>query len=71
MQLNRAGFFLPCEAEDAALLSQGKDDNEAGREKDKLDSANLSNREYNIGNNEKRLYVTTYRLVKKKERIKY
>jgi len=26
-----AEFFSPCEAEDAALLTQGKDDNEAGR----------------------------------------
>ena len=29
------GFFSPCEAEDAALLAQGKDDNETGWEKDK------------------------------------
>jgi hypothetical protein len=42
-----AGFFSPCEAEDAALLTQGKDDNEAGREKDKQETANISDREYN------------------------
>jgi len=41
-----AGFFPPCEAEDAALLPQGKDDNEAGRKKDKQETANLSAREY-------------------------
>ncbi|MDR0491278.1 MAG: hypothetical protein LBH28_08565, partial [Oscillospiraceae bacterium] len=39
--------FPPCEAEDAALLTQGKDDNEAGRKKDKQETANLSDREYN------------------------
>jgi hypothetical protein len=29
------------------LLTQGKDDNEAGRKKDKQETANLSDREYN------------------------
>jgi hypothetical protein len=28
------------------LLTQGKDDNEAGRKKDKQETANLSDREY-------------------------
>jgi len=42
-----AGFFSPCKAEDAALLSQGKDDNEAGRKKDKQETANIYDREYN------------------------
>jgi hypothetical protein len=30
------------------LLTQGKDDNEAGRKKDKQETANLSDREYNL-----------------------
>ena len=46
MQNYCAGFFSSCEAEDAALLTQGKDDNEAGREKDKQETANISDREY-------------------------
>ncbi|MCL2248715.1 MAG: hypothetical protein FWC13_05555 [Oscillospiraceae bacterium] len=40
------GFFSPCEAEDAALLTQGKDDNEAGWKKDKQETANIYDREY-------------------------
>jgi len=32
------------------LLTQGKDDNEAGRKKDKPETANLSAREYNYRN---------------------
>ena len=28
------------------MLTQGKDDNEAGREKDKQETANISDREY-------------------------
>ena len=42
------GFFSPCEAEDAALLTQGKDDNEAGQKKDKQETANLFDHEYNL-----------------------
>ena len=40
--------MLPGKAEDAALLTQGKDDNEAGRKKDKQDTVNTIAREYII-----------------------
>ena len=46
MQNYCAGIIPPCEAEDAALLTQGKDDNEAGWEIDKQETANLSDCEY-------------------------
>jgi len=49
LQIDCAGFFSPCEAEDAALLTQGKDDNEAGRKKDKQDTVNIIAREYKYG----------------------
>jgi hypothetical protein len=39
-------FFSSCEAEDAALLTQGKDDNEAGWKKDKQEIANVIARWY-------------------------
>jgi len=41
-----AGFFSPCEAEDAALLTQGKDKSEAGWKKDKQETANVYDCEY-------------------------
>jgi len=44
------GIFPPREAKGAALLTQGKDDNKAGRKKGKQETANLSDREYNYVN---------------------